>query len=183
MFLSKMKSSSDDRLSAVIGIYEQSFPESERRPVEDICNRIDTDMRYTCYAVTDNDIVVGLLTTWDFGEFVYVEHLAVDPDCRGKNIGTAVIDELKSFSSKSIILEIEPVDDPGVSLSELNMRKARLRFYIRLGFNLCKMPYIQPPYALGQPSVPLMLMECNGALLPDSFEYVRKTLHTEVYGV
>lgn len=183
MLLYRFENSRDEMLSAVLKIYEDSFPESERRPIEDLLYRIERDARFSCRAAEVDGRVVGLLTTWDLGEFVYVEHLAVDSSCRGMNIGSMVMEELKRLAGKPIILEIEPVDEPGISVGETIQRKARLRFYARLGFHVCSTTYLQPPYAPGLPSVPLVLLESSGNLLPDRFDYVKNTLYTEVYGV
>lgn len=166
-----------------IDIYLASFPEAERRPLESIENLIIADCRFTFYIATLADDVVGFITLWDLDTFIYGEHLAIDPTRRGANIGSRIIQWVKEHSGKPLILEIEPVDEPGITAAEINQRQARLRFYLRLGFVPCPLPYLQPPYTPHLPSIPLVLMEAGGTLLPSHFEQIRHTIHSTVYGI
>lgn len=169
---------------AAMEIYFEAFPEEERRTVDNIVGLLAGEPRYTFMVAEVDGAVAGMVTTWTFGRFVYVEHLAVDHQLRGCNIGSGIVSALTGKLGLPVILEVELPDENGITTAQKQQREARLRFYRRLGFRECALPYIQPSYKAGEPAtLPLMLMEYGGRLLPDEFEMVRDTIHREVYGV
>lgn len=175
-------------------IYVEAFPEEERRGVENIKSLLESERRYEfrvaktavggVTADGGDEVVVGLITTWRFESFVYVEHLAVDGRMRGGRFGSEIMKRLIGDCGKPVILEVELLDEEGITAEQRAQREARLRFYHRLGFEECHLPYIQPSYTKGEPAtLPLMLMECGGRLLPGEFGMVKGTLYSDVYGV
>lgn len=117
----------------------------------------------------------GFITWWDFGGFVYGEHFAMLPECRGAGIGGEVIDRFVADAGKPVVLEVElPTNDTA---------RRRIRFYERHGFTLCDAEYVQPPYDAGGEGVPMRLMSHGMPLDAETFERVRDTLYAEVYGV
>lgn len=117
----------------------------------------------------------GFITWWDFGGFVYGEHFAMLPECRGAGIGGEVIDRFVADAGKPVVLEVElPTND---------MARRRIGFYERHGFTLCDAEYAQPPYDAGGECVPMRLMSHGMPLDAETFERVRDTLYAEVYGV
>lgn len=157
-------------------IYTEAFPPEERR---DWSAMPPADPAFAMYAITDNtaksdttgeaEKVIGLLTTWNFGDFTYIEHFAIAPDRRGGGIGTRVLDML----SGTLLLEVEP---PQTS----QQARDRIAFYTRNRFTLLDADYMQPPYSPEMPPIPLRLM-ARGPIA-DIREAIR-TLHTRVYGV
>lgn len=117
----------------------------------------------------------GFITWWDFGDFVYGEHFAMLPECRGAGIGGEVIDRFVADAGKPVVLEVElPTNDTA---------RRRIGFYERHGFTLCDAEYVQPPYDAGGEGVPMRLMSHGMPLDAETFERVRDTLYAEVYGV
>lgn len=117
----------------------------------------------------------GFITWWDFGGFVYGEHFAMLPECRGAGIGGEVIDRFVADAGKPVVLEVElPTNDTA---------RRRIGFYERHGFTLCDAEYVQPPYDAGGEGVPMRLMSHGMSLDAETFERVRDTLYAEVYGV
>ena len=117
----------------------------------------------------------GFITWWDFGDFVYGEHFAMLPECRGAGIGGEVIDRVVADAGKPVVLEVElPTNDTA---------RRRIGFYERHGFTLCDAEYVQPPYDAGGEGVPMRLMSHGMPLDAETFERVRDTLYAEVYGV
>ncbi len=167
----------ENRLRA---IYEEAFPQSERRSWQSI-RELAAYGRLDAMAVTHEGDAVGLVTIWKFpapgtGAWIYIEHLALAPELRGRGLGTAVMEEIKRLYGLPIVLEAEPA-------GSTPQAHARLRFYKRLGFEVHDtFPYIQPPYAPGLPSVMLNLLTFN---LPQevSLSEIASTLHREVYGM
>lgn len=165
-------------------IYQFSFPESERRDWESLISlsgRGDID----AYVIADGGEAVGLVTVWKFGDkdagqgheapWIYIEHLALGEACRGRGLGSKVIEEVKKIYGVPVILEVEPSG----STPEAD---ARLRFYGRLGFFAhTGYHYVQPPYREGLPEVELTLMS-HGLSDTLTLDAVAGTLHSRVYG-
>ncbi|MBR8702363.1 GNAT family N-acetyltransferase [Porphyromonas levii] len=157
-------------MAPVERFYLEAFPREERREVEEISRLLSDEPRYHLLGIEDEGIVVGLLTYWELGEWYYGEHFAIDSSCRGHGVGAEV---MKSFllGKRQIIFEVE--------LPEEEMACRRIGFYERLGFKLWDMPYLQPPYRVGDAPLPLRLMT-NGM---EPTEAIVKAIHTSVYGV
>ena len=69
---------------------------------------------------------ISFIASWEFPKFLFIEHLAVDPCCRGKGMGSKIMKEFINNSKKPIILEIEIPKD------EISIK--RKKFYEKLGF-------------------------------------------------
>lgn len=118
----------------------------------------------------------GFITWWDFGSFVYGEHLAILPECRCGGVGGRVIDALTAVAQgRMTVIEVElPTGD---------LERRRIGFYRRHGFEVADFPYIQPPYEAGYAGVPMHIMTHGGRLTAEQFERVRNRIYTDVYGV
>lgn len=91
---------------------------------------------------------------------------------RGSGIGAEIL-RLLAAEGPPLLLEVEHPKGPG------SIEQRRIEFYRRNGFRLLDYDYVQPPYAPGLPSVPLLLMSTDPALDP---ALAARTLHREVYG-
>lgn len=154
-------------------LYTDSFPPEERRPWGEILSPASSQGPHAEAIIVD-DAFAGLVTTWDLGRWIYVEHLAVDPSLRGRGTGAALLSLLRSRSGRPVVLEVEPpaADNP--------MAERRIGFYARNGFSVLDYDYIQPPYSPGLPSVPLLLMSTDP---DDDAAGIARALHREVYKV
>ena len=175
----RLTAATTDMLTRLRKLYEASFPPEERRGWESITGAANDAPGPILRAIRDDDgAVCGMVTFWSFGKFTYIEHLAVDSGLRGKGIGARVLEELARACGNAIVLEVDPPENSNP------MAIRRIGFYRRNGLGiLCEdgtpYPYIQPPYATGLPSVPLLLMSTDITLDPREVE---KVLHREVYG-
>lgn len=160
---------------SLVSVYLEAFPIDEQRPIEDIARLIAHDQRFVAYALADTaGGFIGMLTTWHFEKFVYIEHFAIDPTLRSRGYGGEAVQAFIRAQSKPIILEAEPPTD------ELTCR--RIRFYERCGLALYDFPYTQPAYTPESKPVTLCLM---GTLDTKTtpLTHVSHVLHHEVYGV
>lgn len=158
----------DADLDTAQRIYLDAFPPEERRPWESITDRDKNRLRLE--GIYRNDLIAGIITTWKFDLFTYVEHLAIDRSFRGHNIGGSAIATLARRENRPLLIEVEP---SGTTPDA----DRRIRFYHRHGFEIIDTSYIQPPYGKGLPSVPLWLMS-TGLVDPSSAADI---LHAEVY--
>lgn len=162
-------------------IYMASFPESERRPWNKVINPAQKGQPQLLAIMLSDDmsdvyVPVGLITLWDFENFVYVEHYAVGADYRGGGLGGIVLDVfvgiITNENGKPMVLEVEPPSE------EYPMARRRIDFYRRHGFELCDYEYIQPPYTDSGEWLELKLMKTAGEL---DLDEVTATLHRQVY--
>lgn len=165
-----------NELSRVKRLYMNSFPESERRPWDDLVSRAsDPGARLNLAVISHKNHFAGMLTWWRLGDGLrYVEHFAVEPSLRGSGIGAGAITDFVAMEKTPVILEVEPAD-----LDE--MARRRIRFYSRCGFVAHPgFSYVQPPYSEGLPAVDLMLMTAGRSVyLSDA----AARIHQMVYGV
>lgn len=153
-------------------IYLDAFPPAEQRPWDKILSRCGGKLNLT--GIYRNDFLVGIITTWKFEHFVYVEHFVIDPTLRNRGIGQKAIRLLEEQTSPlPILLEAEPEH-----ISPL--AKSRINFYSRLGFHVIDRSYVQPPYDTYLPPVHLWLLSTDPNLSPTEASLL---LHRIVYNV
>lgn len=149
---------------------EQSFPKEEYRPYAAQRALLDRP-EYAIYGMKEGSSIVGFAAVWELEDWLFLEHLAVDPECRNKGIGGQL---LGFFTGKRCCLEVEP------PVTELTHR--RVGFYERNGFFLNDYPYVQPSLGEGRSPVPLSIMTSGSAISPEEFAKLKSLLYTRVYG-
>jgi len=151
-----------------------TFPRDERRELHALEAKIVAEERFRvdlCMS-TDGEFM-GFVSWWNFGTFVYIEHLAVEPTERGKGIGHAILQHVLDEAGLPVVLEIEPTVTPEAV--------RRLAFYRSAGMvDHPEVPYMQPPYDSTCQSIPMLLVTTKDfpdSLIPTAVE----TLATVVY--
>lgn len=157
-------------------LYVESFPLDERRSWHDIillASNINSP--YSFYSITlDNGSLAGMVSLWNLGEALYVEHLAISPSLRNMGIGSKVIDfVIAQAGTLPTLLEVEPAE-----IGELQRR--RINFYNRHGFHpYSDYEYTQPPYTPDGNDVKLMLMSTK----PINPDRAKQLLYQIVYNI
>ena len=154
-----------------LAIYLAAFPPDERREPAELIAR-NGHHGYLFKAVTNNGKIAGILETWEFSTFRFLEHIAIVPELQGKGLGTEVLNDYLNQSVKPVLLEAEPPTD-AVSLR-------RIQFYLNSGFSILDFDYTQPPYYPGKNSVPMVLMS-NASLQPVNIEEAVNIIKEKVY--
>lgn len=131
-----LTSPADRDWAAAWELYLQAFPPKERRTEADHLRAL-ADPRFHADAIRRSDRFVGILYWWQGPAFRYVEYLAIRPDLRGQQLGSAIFGAF--CRGERVILEIDPPED------EISVR--RLGFYRRLGFHDCPLEYVHPSYS------------------------------------
>ena len=165
-------SSDKKNLSKIKKIYENSFPVDERRDFDKVIDLIK-DVRFQLRGVFVDDDLVGFISLWDFNEFLYVEHFAIDKELRGNGLGTHVLQNILDETPIKIVLEVDLPSD--------NISFKRIKYYQKFGFTLCHQEYIQPPYGEGKDAVPMFIMSKPEIDDFTEFQQITKTLHSQVY--
>ena len=175
----KIENSADLLFGKIYNLYESSFPVVERRGLESMVHLLNNNKTYEMYALMiDNDPLcvsnfVGFFAYWNFDDFVFGEHFAVEPKMRGKNIGSEVIKGLVNKVNMPVVLEVEHPED------EFSIR--RIAFYERLGFRVLPQEYRQPYYDGSKRMLPLLLMSNDYQFAHANFDRIKKIVHKEVY--
>ena len=152
-----------------VGCDDENFssPKESKTCLNSYCER---SLSSTTELLTLNPI--GLLTTWHFETFVYIEHFAIDPALRSQGYGTEALKTFISKQEKPIILEAEPPTD--------DITRRRIGFYQRNGLTMYDFPYIQPAYTPESKPVELRLMgTLNTNVTP--LTLISSTLYRTVY--
>lgn len=158
-------------------LLHSAFPPDERRDDEQQRAYTDGNDKFRCLLIRDFDKPVGLLTYWDFTDFVYVEHFAIDEDLRGGGLGAQAMRTFLQEMNRPVVLEVEMPRVKG------DITHRRIAFYRRQGFSLRRMPYKQPPYREGDGWLPMKLMSCGKGKWEKIAGLVRDVIYREVYGV
>jgi len=145
----KVKNTEDLYFAEFWRIYTESFPNNEKRTKEQQIE-IFKKPEYQLYIYLSDIQVVGFNAFWTAGEFVFIEHLAVAPEVRGKGLGSLILKPFVESKTIPVILEID------IPIDELTFR--RLKFYESLGFVKNEYIHFMPPYDLGDKPLRLQIL-------------------------
>lgn len=171
MMLRKMNETEFD---TIFSIMETSFPVDEYRPYDEQ-KALLQDTRYCIYVLPDSDngTPKGFIAVWQFDDFSFIEHFAVNPVYRNQGLGAFILQEISRLSGRQLCLEVE--------LPQTDFAKRRIAFYKRNGFFLNEYPYMQPPISKGRQPIPLLIMTSGDIISEARFEEMKKTVYREVY--
>lgn len=160
----------------MFSLMERSFPEDERRDYNGQ-RELLAEPAYNLYAKRspEDAALQAFLALWELGDMAYIEHFAVDPDCRNGGLGGKLLQKVIEDTDMRICLEVE--------LPETEMAARRIGFYERNGFYYNDYFYMQPPIAEGRNAIPLRLMTTGGPLDEEEFFRMQGLLYKNVYGV
>ncbi len=157
----------------VFSIMLESFPPDERRTREEQAALLEKDI-YRVYVLKNEDHeIVAFIAAWEFEDFVFLEHFAVEKSHRNGGKGGQFLSELVGRLNKRVCLEVEPPD--------AGLASRRIAFYERNGFTLNPYPYIQPAITSGRNPIPLMIMSTDGGMDLKTFEKMRTLVYEFVY--
>ncbi len=155
-------------------IHKKDFCYGERRSkgkLKEILNEQSFSSNYVCF----DGNRVGYLNYWDFGEFVFVEHIAIFESMRGTGYGSKILSEFINKIKKNVILEVEPPED------EVSIK--RIHFYEKLGFVLNDYNYTQPSYHGTGKGLPMKLMTHGKVYDSKTLKKYVNTIYKNVYKI
>ena len=173
MEISLKKITEKHEFEVVKKLYISAFPFEERREYNELIQQLYIDGCAVNLVIAGGE-TAGFCIVWDFTDFVYLEHFAIEPALRGLGIGEGIL-ALINNSNKPVILETEPPSD------EISNR--RIRFYQRNGFRLLHRPYVQPSYDGIKPAVEMKLMSTRVDLTTEELDKCITTIRTKVYRI
>ncbi len=174
MEIRKLDTSNTRELAFVENLYIESFPLSERRPVDAMLELYNGDTPFVISVTLEDEQLIGFLTYWDLDEFIFAEHFAISPEYRNGGYGRKVMEAFKEDMVKPIVLEVEI---PSTILSE-----RRIGFYQRLGFRLWEtIQYQQPAYYEETGTVPMKLMSYGNIDVEKKLTEIKGKIYSIVY--
>nr|WP_314462253.1 GNAT family N-acetyltransferase [uncultured Clostridium sp.] len=165
-----------DRFEEIYVIYEESFPDQERRTKEGQRN-VSGNPAYQIRAVEEDGKIKAFLGYWDLPGCVFFEHLATAKVSRGKGYGKLLIEEAVRETKKPVFLEIEPVT------RENPITGKRAVFYERLGFYVNHFYYEQMPLKPQDSPMQLWVTSYGTPISEEAFLPYKKEIYEIVYGV
>ncbi len=111
-------------------LYETSFPENERRDLEDLIDEGSEGMEF--FAFYEGEEFIGILSLLTFSDITHIMYLAIAPEHQDKGYGSEVLKYLREFKDgQRIIADLERIKpDAGNN----DQRARRNEFYIRNGY-------------------------------------------------
>ena len=150
---------------AVFRLLSQSFPAGERRDAAGQRALLSDSAYHIDILRAPSGGVQAMMAWWDFDDFVFFEHFAVDPACRSGGIG----------GQMPACLEAE--------LPETELAARRIGFYERHGFTVnADYSYFQPALTPGGSPLPMHLLTTGGTRTVSELRAIETLLHTRVYG-
>lgn len=170
----QVKSTKDPNFAAILNLYNDAFPDNQRRTNHDFGKLIDANLpHFYCNAVLMNHSFVGFFNYWKFNEFIFAEHFAIEVAVRGNKIGEKVMQMIHSTAELPLIFEVELPDN------DINAR--RIEFYRRLQYEIVPLEYMQPPYNSKGFAQPLHLMTNNLDFVVTNFQEIKNVIYKHVY--
>jgi len=162
----------DNEINLILDIYTNSFPEDERRNVESLTKELD-NILFHPNIIFFREKLIGLFFFWEFSQFVYIEHFAIEKCSRSKGLGKNVLVDFINKAIKPVVLEIEkPVNESTLK---------RMIFYNSLGFEVIDYNYFQPPYELDKKSVEMYLLSLPSIRDAHFISHIISILYRDVY--
>ncbi len=161
----------EERFDLVFSKMTAAFPYEERRDISDQRECLNNKF-FKFFEIFDNENDVGFIALWDFPEFVFIEHIAIDEEVRAGGYGSKTIELVKETYKKPIILEAEA--------PETEQQIKRIRFYDRLGFKINSYDYEQPSYHGGE-GVPLKILSFPELINQEEFDLFIKLTRGNPY--
>lgn len=164
------------RFEEIYGIYEEAFPEIERRTKTGQKKVLDNP-DYRLSVVEEEGKILAFLGYWELPHCIFLEHLATTKQSRGKGYGKMLVEEVVKTAQNPIFLEIEPITE----LDPMTGRRAG--FYQRLGFYENSFFYEQMPLKPEDAPVQLLIMSYDKTIEESEFAPFKKEIYERVYGV
>ncbi|MCD8029244.1 MAG: GNAT family N-acetyltransferase [Erysipelotrichaceae bacterium] len=151
---------------------QKAFDPSELREY-DWMKEIYDQKKFKIYASLKDEQLLGVITLWEFDDFNYIEHFAVDENYRGQGLGSMIIEDMKLLSDKPLVLEVEKIVD--------TITQKRVHFYEKHGFQLSSYLFVQPPLRDNAKDVLLIYMSYPTLLDNNMYDRIFTELKNKVY--
>ncbi|MCD7972016.1 MAG: GNAT family N-acetyltransferase [Candidatus Azobacteroides sp.] len=164
---SEIKDMNNEWWNKFIRIYSTSFPVYEQRSIIQQETAF-MNPRYHLFFTHKEDKIQAFISFWDFDEYIYIEHFAVNQELRGQHIGSETLVAFKEKVGKRILLEIDPVTD--------EISRKRLSFYEKLNFKVNPYIHLHPPYDPAYPPHELVVLTSDKPIFAVLYQQFKNDL-------
>ena len=156
-------------------LMSEAFPSIERRSYENQKELLYEDLYNIVINKDKDNNINGFIANWQFNDFNFIEHFAVNNKMRGHGLGTLMLQDYLNKCNKPIFLEVE--------LPENDISKRRIKFYKQFGFHLNDFDYLQPPMQKQHDFLPLKVMSYPKRVNEAEFIKFRNIVYDRVYKI
>lgn len=167
------KRSQHGEFDHIFKLMSEAFPSIERRSYEEQKNLLDEELYNIIADKDDDENIKAFIANWEFSDFNFIEHFAVNSKMRGNGVGTSMLKDYLNESKKPIFLEVE--------LPQNDISERRIEFYKRLGFHLNDFDYLQPPLQKQHGFLPLKIMSYPRRINKKQFIDFKDIVYCRVY--
>jgi len=169
----KGKKSQHMNFDSFFELMSEAFPSIERRSYENQKKLLCNEAYNIIIENDEEENIIAFIANWEFNDFSFIEHFAVDSKIRGNGMGTSMLKDYLKKCNKLIFLEVE--------LPENDISVRRIEFYKRLGFHLNNFKYLQPPLQKQHDFLPLKVMSYPRRVNKMEFVNFKNVVYDEVY--
>lgn len=160
-----IKNRDDKYFNEAWNLYLDSFPEIERRTLEEHFEILeDENFKMLCYV--KDEVLISIVCFWTISSYTFLEHFAINSSLRGQAYGSKILQKFID-ENENIVLEIEPIID--------EITQKRLNFYAKFGFLVNSHEHFQIPFRQGAEELKLLLLSQN-TLSKEEYEEFYKAL-------
>ena len=149
----------------------RDFPESELKPLESIL-RMKRAGEYDVLGAHDGGTMVAYALVYRPGQgrVLLLDYLAVEPSCRGRGTGAALLDALRAYYADIAEVLLIECERPKAASDEKQAR-GRIRFYERCGARLtsARVWLFEVEYSI-------MALPCARAAFPEGRDWAGEIL-------
>jgi len=175
MCIKNLKKFRHEDFESFFRLLSESFPSIERRSYENQKKLLYEDSYSIIVNNDEKENITAFIANWEFNDFSFIEHFAVDSKMRGNGMGTSILKDYLNKCNKLIFLEVE--------LPENDISVRRIEFYKRLGFYLNDFEYLQPPLQKQHDFLPLKVMSYPRSVDEMEFINYKNTVYEKVYKI
>jgi len=172
----------DLQFNDAIEIYNESFPDKEKRPLDDIKNNIKEGEKLFIGKYNDSTIMFSIIWEIENTDYLFLDYIAVKKECRNKRIGTKFLKNIFNIFKdyNNIIFEVENPEEG----ENKNQRIKRINFYKKLGAKeLTGFKYFLPPRNGKIENMVLMILSGNQneVLNGEKIENILSLIYKHIY--
>lgn len=157
-------------LSAIRELYEDAFPESEKKPFGIILDRRKLGTVEVLALIDEGGEFSGLAITAVNCELVLLDYFAIAPEKRGRGIGAQALKMLqKRYTGRRFVLEIE---DDAVPADNTCDRVRRKQFYLRCGMEIM-------PYRVSLFGIEMLILTYGGPVKFDEYHGIYRDVYSD----
>ena len=142
-------------------LYTSSFPIFEQRTIKQQ-EAAFSNTNYHLTGYEENGNFIGFISYWEFNNYIYIEHFAINTHIRGKGYGTELLKNFIQLTDKIVLLEIDPIID--------EVSEARLRFYKKCGFHENHHSHKHPSYRSEYSPHPLIVLTSQRTMSNEEYQ-------------